>query len=384
MRRLVLTLCTITACGLAGPPKPQPSTSAELASAPLSPERQIAARLGLKPRLSFGLGNDAESYDANDVSAYKLGPKVDIHYMYLSGLDWPTWNKPLGHYVTMHVDAAKTRGIVPMFTLYQAAAWGEGDLDAFQSDAFMIRYWANVRILFDRLREGGVAAIVHVEPDLWGYFQKTNGDDPRASTVRVRSLVPECASLPDDASGFGKCLVRLSRRLAPKVVIGLSASTFGAYRDGEPDPMRVGRFLRDVGGADADITVVETLDRDAGCFEAAALPKCQRKGFFYWTEAQFTAHLAWAKTIRVATGKPLLWWQTPLGVPSETPGGTAGHYRDNRVEYIFRYPWKFAQAGGIGAVFGEGARNQTTVRTDGGQFKEALTRYLASGGNRLN
>ena len=36
------------------------------------------------------------------------------------------------------------------------------------------------------------------------------------------------------------------------------------------------------------------------------------------------------------------------------------------------------------AVFGTGAKNQTTVQTDGGQFKNALTKYLASGGNGLN
>jgi hypothetical protein len=79
-----------------------------------------------------------------------------------------------------------------------------------------------------------------------------------------------------------------------------------------------------------------------------------------------------------------LWWQLPLGVPSNTPGGASGRYRDNRVRYIFSHGWEFAEAGGIGAVFGTGAGNQTTVTTDGGQFKNALSKYLSLGGSRLN
>ena len=68
--------------------------------------------------------------------------------MYLSGLDWPEWTAPTGNYVTMQGNAAKAHRMVPMFTLYQAAANGEGNLGAFDAPA-----------------------IVHVEPGLWGYTQ---------------------------------------------------------------------------------------------------------------------------------------------------------------------------------------------------------------------
>jgi len=54
------------------------------------------------------------------------------------------------------------------------------------------------------------------------------------------------------------------------------------------------------------------------------------------------------------------------------------------VQYLFANTWRFAQAGGIGAVFGTGAGNQTTVKTDGGQFENALTKYLGAGGAGLN
>ena len=365
----------------------------ESAIAATSAERAVAAKLGLPPRFAIGLGNDPEGNDANRASAYSLGPKVDIHYTYLSGLPgeggWTDWNAPTGEYLSMHARAAKSRGIVPMFTLYQAAAWGENNLSAFDDVTFMTQYWRGVRTMFERLGALGSPSIVHIEPDLWGYAQQ-RGDDPALVPMKVGAIVPECGDLPANVAGFGKCTVRLGRMLSPKSVIGLSASKFGAFDvKGNADPARVASYLNRVGGAEADIVVVETLDRDAGCFEAATDPNCKRSGAVYWDETNvrlpnFRDHLAWAKVIRTVTGKPLLWWQLPLGVPSDSPGGGSGRYRDNRVRYIFSHGWEFAEAGGIGAVFGTGAGNQTTVNTDGGQFKNALSKYLSLGGSRLN
>ena len=74
----------------------------------------------------------------------------------------------------------------------------------------------------------------------------------------------------------------------------------------------------------------------------------------------------------------MLWWQVPFGVPSNTPGGTAGHYRDNRVKYLFGHIPDFIAAGFAGAVFGAGAANQTTIESDGGQFKNAMAGYVAN------
>jgi hypothetical protein len=200
--------------------------------------------------------------------------------------------------------------------------------------------------------------------------------------MKVGSVVRECEDLPEDVSGMGKCLVRLARALSPKVVVGLSASTFGATTNNAPDPARVGAYLAKIGAADADVTVVETLDRDAGCFEAGTDPLCKRGGTFFWDETNtahpsFHDHLAWAKTIGEATGKPLLWWQMPLGVPA-AGAGSSGRYRDNRVRYLFAHADEFVLAGGIGAVFGTGAPNQTTPLTDGGQFARAVARYATS------
>ncbi|MDB4937325.1 MAG: hypothetical protein JWP87_4297 [Labilithrix sp.] len=358
-----------------------PTAAAPAPGAPPSAERQVVAKLGLGSRFLIGLGNDATGDDANQTHTYGLGHKLDIHYMYLSGLDWPEWDAPAGNYVTLQANAARSHGIVPMFTLYQAASYGENNLAAFDTTAFMTKYWRGVRLVFQHLGAFGSPAIVHVEPDLWGYTQ-AHAALPSGTPMKVGSIVPECSDLPSDVSGMAKCVIRLSRQLAPKVVIGLSASTFGAFTNGYSDPVKIGNYMKAIGADLADITVVETLDRDAGCFENGSDGNCKRAGKFYWDESNvahpnFHDHLAWAKTIRSTVGKPLLWWQMPLGVPANT-AGYSSHYRDNRVRYLFSHPGEFAAAGGIGAVFGTGADHQTNAATDNNQFKTAVGGYYAA------
>jgi hypothetical protein len=339
----------------------------------------VAAKLGRPARFLVGMGNDLANNHDQD-GAYTLGVTLDIHYAYLVGLQgeggWPDWNSG-GTFVDMLTDSAKRHGVIPMFTLYSMAARGEAQVSVLTDDTYMKPYWDGAKLLFQRLGVFGYPAIVHFEPDWWAYAQQASAE-PAAQTVHVTTLAPDCASLPDNMIGMGKCLVLLARKYAPDAIIGFHASAWAA-----PDVAAQVAYLVKIGAAEADIVVVETLDRDAGCFEAKVDPNCQRSGTFYWDESNATSpnfreHLSWAKAISDGVGKPLLWWQMPFGVPSTTPGGTAGHYRDNRVKYLFEHPTEFVAAGGLGAVFGVGAGNQTYITTDGDQFKNAVTGYLAA------
>jgi hypothetical protein len=65
-------------------------------------------------------------------------------------------------------------------------------------------------------------------------------------------------------------------------------------------------------------------------------------------------------------------------VPSTAPGGTPGHFRDNKVHYLFSHVQEFVDAGGLGAAFGTGAEDQTFVTTDGGQLDKAVKAYYAA------
>jgi len=72
----------------------------------------------------------------------------------------------------------------------------------------------------------------------------------------------------------------------------------------------------------------------------------------------------------------------PLGVPNDTcggpGGGSDGTWRDNRVHYFFGHPGEAVAAGGFGMVFGTGAGRQTYITSDGGQLRDAATRYVAA------
>lgn len=339
--------------------------------------RELAKRLG-RTHFMIGMGNDLDN-DHDKDGAYTLGVTMDTHDAYLVGLQgmggWTDWNDN-GSFANILADSAKRHGTVPMFTLYSMAAWGESNTDVLVNDDYMKPYWAGAKLLYQRIAEFGDPAIVHIEPDFWAFMQHQG--DPSGVPVHVTSLIDDCADQPDNLIGLGKCLIALGRKYAPKAVIGLHASRWA-----DSDPANVAAYLMKVGG-DADFIGMDMLDRDAGCFEAHVDPNCQRDdGPWYWDETNQTSpnfheYLAWAKGVSAGMQRPIVWWQVPFGVPSDTPGGTAGHYRDNRVKYVFEHIDELISAGGAGVSFGTGAGNQTYITTDGDQFKNAVTGYFAS------
>lgn len=351
--------------------------SGSAAGAGRADARAIAQRLG-RDHFLIGMGNDLADNHEED-GAYTLGVTLDIHYAYLVGLlgmgGWPDWNAD-GSFVDILAAPALSRGVTPMYTLYSMAAWGEANLAVLTDDSYMGPYLDGARLLFERVGGLGAPAIVHFEPDFWAFAQQQSGSDPSSVPVHVSSLAPDCSDLPDDLTGLGRCLVTLARTHAPDAIVGFHASSWAAG-----DPASIASFLLQVGAGDADIVVVDMLDRDAGCFEAHVDPACQRNdGPWYWDETNQTSpnfheHFAWAKAISDGVDKPILWWQVPFGVPSDTPGGTAGNYRDNRVKYIFEHTEELVEAGGLGVTFGVGAGNQTYITSDGNQFRDAVTSY---------
>ena len=342
--------------------------------------KEAAEKLG-RSHFLIGMGNDL-AQDHNQDGAYTLGVTLDLHYAYLVGLPgqggWPDWNAG-GTFVNILTDTAKNNGVVPMFTTYMMAASGENNVAVLTDAAYMEPYWQGMKLLFERLAEFDGPAVVHLEPDFWAFAQHAQGD-PEQQPVLVGSIVPECSAEPENLAGLGRCIVHLAREISPKTLVGFHAS---AWAGGTED---IVRYMRAVGADKADLVMTDMLDRDAGCFEAGNDPNCTRSADgLYWDESNQTSpnfheHLAWAKAISDGIGTPMLWWQVPFGVPSDTPGGTPGRYRDNRVKYIFEHIDEFVAAGGVGAVFGVGAGNQTYPDTaggdDGGQFRNAVTKYF--------
>ncbi len=131
------------------------------------PAAQLAIQLGLDPHFLIGMGNDlagaAQGYDHDRDGIYTLDSPLDLHYCYLVGLmgqgGWPDWN-PGGSFVNIMTDSAARHGVVPMFTFYTMASWGEGDLGVLTNDDFMRRFWNGAALLFDRLSLFNQPAVV--------------------------------------------------------------------------------------------------------------------------------------------------------------------------------------------------------------------------------
>lgn len=372
-------------------PNPTPSGGATPSSATYGsgPAAALAERLGEPNRLLIGLGSGG-----SDVTLIQSqGLKPDIFDRYLVGIDtqggWTTWNSPSGAYASYVMSQAASVGAIPMFTLFQFSADNLSDVTSLGTASYMQAYWADAITLFRLIDQYGKPVLINVEPDFWGFAQSvTNssyGGDP-TQVPAVLATDPACSSLPANLTGFAPCLLNLARKYAPKAAIGFPPTSWGGTTLAS-----VISFMNQLGTAGGDFLVMQTLDRDAGCLEqgdltpTTAQADCVRgQGDWYWDETNQT-HPNFEDNFAMATafhdgigGLPVVWWQTPFGVPSTTPGGTAGHYRDNRVDYFLKHPAELVAAGGLAVVFGAGAENQTTPATDGGQFRTLSTLYLAN------
>jgi hypothetical protein len=286
-----------------------------------------------------------------------------------------------------------------MFTYYQLALELENHNDAVLDDPTrMHQYLADVRLLFQRIADNGKPALVQFEPDFFGYLMQraAMGTSPDQIAAQVQfSDVPECAQLAQTARGLMHCVVAIGRHVAPMAKLGFHASMWGSYYDDldpnadiEASGKAVGEFLLAMGADGTDFVTVETLDRDAGFWETnGGGSTCSitggSRGAVYWDEANvalpnFSQHVRWVTALTAAMQRPALEWQTPLGVPSTTCGGSTQHWRDDRVHYFFGHVPDLVGAGIAGMAFGTGAGGQTDLTTDGGQLHAAATAYQAA------
>ena len=369
-----------------------------------SKARAFTEKLGPKHAGHFlvGVGNDGTN-DGND-DAYKLGVTLDLHYHYMVGLSteggWPTWNQN-PDYVGKRIAEAKAHDQIPMITYYAMAAHGDRNLSVLTDAAYMTTYFKDFLQMLDSVKAAGSPVVVHDEPDFWGYMLQEptrTKSDPLVTKVLVsKSGAPECAGEPDTIVGLARCKLKLYRGRAPNALVGFHASAWSTNMDTaknidpkldiEGEAAKTVAFFKALGLDKADYVATDVSDRDAGCYEVNHQPMCSctitntyKCDNFYWDEANaklpnFKQHFRWAKALTDGLGLPVLWWQLPYGSPSNTPGGAVGAYRDNRVHYFFAHVDELIAAGGVGAVWGTGAGDQSYSTPE---FKAAVTKYFAA------
>ncbi len=294
-------------------------------------------------------------------------------------------------------------GFRPVFSLYQLRETGRGAameeergiLTNLRSRGTMRTYFEDVRLFMRKAGETGQRTVLHVEPDIWGYLQRSSGGDPRRSPAAVaRTGLPELRGLPDDASGFARAFDRMRDRYAPKVVLGYHLSVWGTGEDpaySNPSDARIdelatssARFFTRL-RTDFDLVFAELSDRDAGYREKVD----GDGGASRWDAGDFVRQARYLAGMAAQTRRRIVLWQIPLG--NSRQDDTPFHYRDNRVETLLgtgsrstALRRRYARAGVIGMLFGNAIARNTGIRDedgdgradDGGVFVRLASAYL--------
>ena len=314
---------------------------------------------------------------------------------------WQYWPDPPGEFVSSFVATSEKEGLLPMISYYQllqsyrAAAYGgsgfqEGTAEATvaaDDAAFMTAYLADFRFLLQQI--GNHAALVHVEPDFWGYAQRA-GSDPHALHAQVAAANPtDCGGLEDSIAGLGQCFHAMGVKYAPAARVALHASPWATGSDAGSNTWAgldvagvgtsTGTFLAECGAAGAGLVVADMADRDAAWYQLVA----GQPG--HWLDPtdtklpDFVQLFTWSRAVAGAATVPILWWQVPVGNMSLP--NTANHYQDNRLDYLLSHTQRVADGGAIGVAFGAGDGAQTTPDTDGGHLY-AMAAALAARGDQ--
>lgn len=313
---------------------------------------------------------------------------------------WGTWQwdqEPPGQFVPGFVGATASAGLRPMFTYYlllpaaqRLLGIAEGTQEvtvAARDRAFMAAYLADFRFFLRRL--GGAPAIVHVEPDFWGYAQhaaRAAGVDAHGLPAEVSLANPaDCGGQEDSIAGLGRCMVAMVRAHAPNALVSLHGSSWASgfdcvsnrqvSLDVAAEARKTADFLLAAGTGGADLLVVDLSDRDAGWY--------QTQGRDSWLDPSdaalpsFTQAFAWSRALSDRAGQKVLWWQLPVG--NMALAGACGAWKDNKLDYFFDHPDRVEASGAVGMLFGSGATCQTSPETDGGHLKARAAALAATG-----
>jgi hypothetical protein len=378
---------------------------------------------GWGQRLAIGLTDSP-----GGARALRASAPFGLRYQYLAGgvntgAGWATWN-PGGTFASAYVRESRAAHMLPVLTYYMVRQSRPGhdvgdemraDLGNLDDPSTMRALFADLRLLFQRI--GASRAVVHVEPDLWGYVeQAARGDDAATVPAAVaRSGDPDAAGLPDTAAGFAQAVVRLRDRYARRALLAWHLSAWGTRVDlALKDPSartvdglaaRAARFYRSL-GARFDLSFTDIADRDAGYKE-----KVDGAGrTYWWTSGDYARELRFLRGFSRGARQRVAIWQIPLGnTRMRAMDNSDGHYQDNKVQWLLSRAHLAAlrRAGVIGLLFGGGATGTTcacdaqddgvtdpapidgnTARSmsaddDGGLFRALVRRYYRRGALRV-
>lgn len=320
----------------------------------------------------FALGIQTNLGTAAEMASLGFGWR----YAYLTGglgsADWSRWQAN-GDYARLWLQDTLAAGLMPVFTFYQAVpasphAGVEPPFGNLTTPATMRRYFDNWVLMLKICAEQGKPVVVHLEPDLFGYFQQT-GKAPQHIPVSVGgSGHADAKGYADTASGYAQALSAMRDKYAPQVLIAWQASQWASGSDlisNAADPTAtassIASFFASFGAA-YELIFSEFSDRDSGYY--------QTRGENRWWRAQdFDTFRRFLAQLSSQSGKRIVLWQIPMGnTLYRSLNNTNHHYQDNRAEYFLESVLNsgnrqrlqaYAEAGVLALLFGSGTTSQT-------------------------
>ncbi len=388
---LALAATVLVACsGASSTGADEPQIEAESALAAATTPGKIPT--GLPSRLAIGLMEDS-----GGTWMKSSGAKWDARYRYLT-MGWSNnwgWSANDGSFALDYMKECDAQGATPVFSYYiMNGEPGGGEASFYaktKTPATMADYFADFKILMQRAKDFGKPVVVLLEPDGFAYMEQQSGENPNAYSAIAASGLPELATIPNTAAGWGLAFLQLRKSMgATNAVLGAHVSgwasgkdvAYGSVTDAlQPEVDKVYKFLSPMGlaanvtGTTFDVMVADPLDRDSDYYRVAL-------GQDRTWDASDTAPVAsksfnrfaeWLRLFNVAAAKRWMLWQIPLGnsnhLNKANDGTPRAGYKDNRPEYFFgpsrdAHLAKFAEAGVIGLLFGAGASGMSGYAND--------------------
>jgi hypothetical protein len=374
------------------------SCNAALAVSPLEAPTAISVPAGWPSTLQLGM-----SSAPGDAAAVRTTAPFALRSQYLAGgvntgNGWATWNAN-GGFVTNYAQESASQGLRSVFDYYMLLqslpATGADEAAKISSNisnaSTMASYYADLKLFFQRAASYGSSVVLHVEPDLWGYFeQKASGND--ASTVGVKvasSGMSDVAGYPDNAAGFARAILGLRDRYAPGVLVAYHVSVWGTGNDilySKPSDAVVDALGDSAASfytsldAGFDLAFSDPSDRDAAFRQF----QYGDGGAAWWSAADYARNARFISRFSTRTQRAIVMWQTPLGnTRMRAMNNTWDHYQDNHVEWLLDDPGRahlaeYVSAGVVAIIFGRGADGATCACDSAG---DGLTNPAAINGN---
>ena len=346
------------------------------------------------------------------------GVPWDARFRYLARgwrNNFDTWGDD-GSWALAYMNEADARGEIPVLAYIELMDPPDNDyLGRIQDAAAMATYFADFKLLMERVRDFGKPVAVLLENTAFAFIELAARHDPAVPAAVASSGLPELADLPNTVAGWGLAFLRLRRSvgaLNAKLAIdvahwasGLDVTYVDASVPLRPEVDRVWAFLEPMGLA-PNVTgdTYDLLSHHVSDFDFDYSKLVLNKDL-WWdvvdsasaSTRSFTRYLAWLALWNQRAARRWVLWEIPVGnsyhLNMDNTGQPRGGYRDNRVEWIFgssgaEHRRGLTRAGVVMLLCGLAASTQASVTNDyddeGHLFMQTHAgAFLSSGGLAL-